>query len=196
MKTSIRECSIRELHPRLRPQLEQYLSANEEVLLCYEQVEPYKPNRYYAYLITNHRLASAFFLPKPGGMQNLFNRVAGIVQPEEGARMVPVTELASISEKESVWASGISDPRPYSIMVSGKAASTGIGFGFSYKDEFYNRVRALLVSLLDDANTNVNQGEIKPPVSERLRDLTRLHSEGLITDVEFAEKRKSLLDEL
>jgi hypothetical protein len=70
----------------------------------------------------------------------------------------------------------------------------GVKLEFSAQDEMSQRILKLLQDLLKRKRPTTNQSQSSP--AEQLRELVKLHDEGLITDEEFKLKRDRLLEQL
>jgi len=72
--------------------------------------------------------------------------------------------------------------------------SDKITFSFPAKNELYEKVFYLLRESVDRARQPIGRQETD--AAGQLRQLAKLHSEGLLTDEEFQRKREELVDKL
>ena len=78
--------------------------------------------------------------------------------------------------------------------MHGHDPNWGIGFHFRSRDDFYQRVATTLQDAVERAKQLSSAQE--SDIAKRLRQLTELHDDGLITDEEFQRKREEFLKSL
>ena len=97
MKATLRERAVSELDPRLKQILQQYISRDEKVLICYEASQPGSIS---AYLLTDRFIASVTIRIE-GALDKLLRKVAGDYSPIQDTRMLFLRDIAYIKHVEA-----------------------------------------------------------------------------------------------
>lgn len=181
MSNTIRFCSPNELDSRISPFLQQYISPGENIAFCYEA----KGVGWIAgaagwiltILLTDHRLVSAMI--KTGLM----------VSPDPTTRMIMLQDITNI-ETNMVTVT-LREGLPCHLTITGIHSESSIVFKFFGRDEQYQYVLKYVSEFAARARRPLNYQPVD--MSERLRQLAQLHSDGLITDQEYTQKREQII---
>lgn len=168
------ECTLSQLEPELRSSLSDFLGSDETIITCYKTIW----HMVWVQVITNLRviILRADLIP---GM--LFLRKPVINSRE--IKSIPLSEIEKIECKKNTGYD------IYTIEIIGRNQQTlEANFLTRQKAELFEN--SLHHSLASDQNKN------KPATVERMRALSQLFQEGLITDQEYEEKKKEILSGL
>jgi hypothetical protein len=197
-RTDGSECSINELHPELQKLVRKHLNRDDQILICYECVvkanisllgrlnnfigeffwwgviipEP----RYYASVITENCLIIADYQFSKYDIDFI----------SKNSNSILLADIQSVSERSS--------GSFYDIIAHGPGNLTlGCVFEASASSQKFS-------SLLRNAINKkrrvqiTNSSHSPKSLEDRLRELTKLHQDGLIDDAEYQQKRKKLID--
>lgn len=169
MKT--RECLPAQLRPELNQQITAQLHGEQNLLACCEtsEVEFQAGKPSYAYVITPRQIIQAWTNPK---------------LRKTGAYSIFLGDMISVGDGRdrkagfAVW------------MRTREDVSMRLYFE---TEQVARKFASTLRTAIDQA-----KAPTPPPASpaDRLRELTRLRQEGLVTEPEFEQKRKEILGEL
>lgn len=183
-KSTFRECRVEELQKDVCRAVQAYI-ATDKVVACYELTTIYSPpglfsaneTSTYAAILTESRLISASHSDKRFG---------------NTAKYIPLADVISITQEQGLTFS-VKDEKHYHVIAHG---SGEVHVGVSFLSA---QIANAFVELL---NKHVNQAKNKHiPLSslspdDRLRRLSELYREGLVSEEEFHELRKQILKEL
>ena len=166
------ECSLAQLRPELNQQITTQLHGDENLLACCEtsQVEFQSGKPSYAYVVTPRQIIQAWTSPK---------------QRKTGAYAIFLSDITDVGEYtdrktgSGVWVRARADSNMRLYFETPQGA---------------NKFATTLRAAIDQAPAAAPQTPTNP--ADRLRQLTQLHQEGLVTDAEFQQKRKEILDQL
>jgi hypothetical protein len=181
------ESALDRLHPELGAQLAAQLSSRENILFCCEtrDVEFYEGLPSYAFVITQRRVAYAKLVVR--GI--LFTRY------DTSASSMFLSDIISINEsnnRDTPFDWYMRRSRVLTVDLRGHGDN---GFVFFFVDGPV--ARKFLTTLKELVNhTRTSAATAKGSPADRLRDLVRLHDEGLVTDAEFQQRRNEILQEL
>lgn len=174
MATKTRECSLDELRPELGKVAKEQLSSNEEVLICYESkvrvtlfgLMP--TTSFHALIATGHKII------KVSGYDTGVNKVESMC----------LSDVVSVGE--DIYAG------EFSARMLGYGGSA-IAFPFESREPARKFTNLLRRAIGESKATAPQQNK---SASDRLRELAQLHKDGLISEDEFQQKRKEILDQL
>lgn len=132
-----------------------------------------------------------------GSFNRLISRVLGYSEgPESSIRTLPLENVMSV-DLENVMSVDQERRRlgglpPEWITLTSYSGATSISFFFPSRDESYHRMLKLLHESVDRARSH----QQAPSAADRLRELTALRDDGLITEDEFQTKRQQLIANL
>ena len=190
-----RTTSVSDLHPNLSKMVTQNISADEVILLCLETKYDYGyPSlsdligRTLTLRGSDHGTHAAIITSKRVLRANRDYR-SWSRQYSESVTSLMLNEVITIQEKQEKYSHGMS----YAVITRGHGEAV-IHFEFESMDVASSFAESLRQMRNDVAkplskSTLPNSGSI----SERLRELARLHDEGLISDYEFQNKRSEIL---
>jgi hypothetical protein len=192
-----KECSIKELNPKLRKIIKPYISDGEKILLCFEteskedtrstlskvfdQFQGNKsfwewvgPNTSSVLILTNRKVINASI----GGYTSIDGRVTTINLDDisnvtEGTQYDYCQVTANVTNGIPANASFIGERK---VEMSRK---------------FSDAIRQEIQKIKTSSTSENSKG-----VEERLRALTNLYKEGLISEAEFQQKRKEIIGQL
>lgn len=172
------ECSIKELEPELHNVVKPYISEGERVLLCIET-----GSRFGIILSTYHYDASILTNKK-------------IIVASASSRSVPsvttidLADISSISQHLDAHHANFVVADIVVHVIGGEP--THLTFRSLDAAQKFERILREIVEQLK------TQTSLKSPkmVEERLRALTNLYKEGLVSESEFQQKRKEILGQL
>jgi len=197
-KYQTRECSIEELDPKLRKITKPYISYGEKILLCIERI-PAKDTRsainkffsselpddsHSASILTDRKIITAYISP--------FLR-------RDHVGTINLDDISSITEEFSSSEGYYRDDYDSSCKVTANITNgrpTGVGsFYGTHKVKMARKFAGAIRQEIQKAKAS-STSENSKSVEERLRALTNLYKEGLISEVEFQQKRKEILGQL
>lgn len=179
MSIKTRECSVRDLRRKVAAGIRQYLSSNDRILICCETI--FKegiglgvPRGLCAYVVTQNCLISSNYWRKTEYLT--------------GADSMLLVDIISVQEK--------SDKFGYSVTAH-RHGSAAIVCSFG-SQQASRKFASILREAIEKAKTAHVAAPLDSPgsVEERLRTLTQLHRDGLVSDTEFQQKRKEILGQL
>jgi len=169
---------LSEIDARSKPVLLPQISTSDKVLICYKFFDS---NEVIDYVVTKHKAMMAQI--RPGNF---------LLLPYEESRIVNLNQVISIRELQIKFP-GLY--QYYTISLFAQDASEAlIGFTFPAKNDFYYQVAEILRKAVDEAKSS--PPSIVSNLDERLRLLTKLYDDGLITSEEFQYKRSEILNQL
>ncbi len=180
-----RECPVSELHPQLEKLIQPFLSNADEVLTCFEY--GFKPlglwrQPGFASVITHTRLVCA-------------NRIT--LTEGKGAKACQLVDIVHVDELMSPIVFN------YAGWTHDHYEVVAHSLGSELHCHFYSQLEAqkfaqILRTAIERAKATappiMPQSAISP--EERLRRITQLHKDGLISTEEFQQKRREILGEL
>lgn len=181
-----RECSIEDLQPEVASAIRQHISGNDKILFCYE---------------TRHGVGLGsqltdllFFDFSPSSEAQVItqNQVihANKWAKREANSSIRLVDISSISETKS------SDGY-CRIIIRSRGGGEDVHAGFASEQvarKFANTLREVIKQAESVFSTTPTQSPGTP--KERLRALAQLHKEGLLSDLEFQQKRQEILSQL
>ncbi len=194
-KHQTRECSIKELDLKLREIIKPYISDGEKILLCFEtgpiEEEDTRSaiSKFFSSelpddfrstsILTNIKIIYASRNPRFGNDGNVIT--------------LDLNDISGITE-ESTSGHGYSSCSVTANITNGRP--TGVGsFSGAHKVNMSRKFTDAIRQELQKARTS-SASENSKSVEERLRTLTNLHKEGLVSEAEFQQKRKEILGQL
>jgi hypothetical protein len=175
-----RACALQDLRPEFSKAIRKYISAEEDVLVCYETTGAYidfgaffdseKP-AYSAQIISRKQLILAF--------SDEYNRdTIRTIQ----IQLKDIISVEDRREDKGYWVTALGEGK---TRLDCSFASQQMGEDF-----------AGILQRSIEQEKNALPRPSSENIEERLQALTKLHQNGLIDDLEFQQKRKELLDQL
>lgn len=169
------ELTPEKLRIEAKEYLQQYLNDDENIIMCGKRFE--KGNINY-WLFTEYR---ALCFAIRDSWTTLMMGKSPISQS------LPLEEVESIKEEIIGWP-------PYMVILIGKSEDSKISFWFDKKNDLYFRFTKKIREQVDFAKKKRNGPNHNS--SERLKQLTQLFNDGLISEQEFESKRQEILKSL
>lgn len=169
-----RQCALNDLTKDIGAQIQSRISSSDQPVSCFEtqqeQGPMWNPDKDHdAYVITRQQLIVYRKRLGSSGWSHLYT--------------MRLDEISSISE-------GAGSTSEYGYTVAPRSTS-----GYSLDAKFGTREDASKFTTILESATNQAQKRQRSP-EERLRELEQLHAALLISDDEYAQKRKEILEEL
>ena len=183
-----KEVAPHKLHNQLFERVKPYLTDNDSVLMCCESstlggiVVPLVTKLYRrAYIVTASRLISAGMFQTSGFSPSLSNNTEVL-----STKLLDINSITEHHSHEGHFVIARSLGEIHSCIFFSKPLA--------------GKFRQLLEQAVQRSKTPASQAfpfpDPPPTHEERLKRLTRLHDDKLISDAEFEQKRKAILDEL
>ena len=173
-----RECSLSDLEPKLKESLERLVPTSERVVICCQCTESLQ---WRAYMLTDRRAVAV-----------LLDQATRISRVDEHTSACLLEDVTAIRESDARLFLGFGY---HNIFLHGHSHEVAVAFIFGLRDTIlYQRFSSLLHKAVENARPSAGHPAID--TAERLRQLSKLHGDGLVTDEEFRTKRAQLLSEL
>jgi len=186
MPYQTRKCSIQELQPKLATAIGQYMSSDDRILACYE-------TKYTEDLVTALLgLALLVGLPETSIEAQVVTQSqvihARTSKDGNSASSIRLADILNIEETSS---------RGYykTIVHSQGEATIWAGFASLQMEQKFANILRQAIKQARAAPTATSSPSLSI-LEDRLRVLTQLHKDGLISEAEFQQKRGELLNQL
>ena len=176
-----RACSLKDLRPDFAKAVQKYVSAEEEILACYETTG------------TATDIVLLFDVQTPVYSAQIISRKQLVLGWSSNnsytIQAIQLRDIVSITEHRYdngywIYAEGQGETRLQCSFASPQTSQDFAG------------ILQKAVEQEKSASTLESQKLSLASIEERMETLTRLHKNGLIDDVEFQEKRKELLNQI
>jgi hypothetical protein len=176
-----RACSLQDLRPDFAKVVQKHISVDEEIIACYETTG------------TKSNNGVIFETQTPVYSAQIISRKQLILgwSSNDGysVKSIQLRDIVSISEGGSGGVYG------YWVTASAQG-EIHLGCAFANPQMSQDFAQILKQAIEQEKTASESKGLSLASIEERIETLTRLHKNGLISDLEFQEKRKELLNQI